>query len=364
MNNKIKLCKTDENSQFDKKHDFRNILTSMMKLIHVKLIPADRECVSDQHNKIIYQDEKNKILCNTFLPYDIFAIKDHKYSNKYMILLELPTSHPMTLCIYGYFVFFSPSGNVHKTMYICALISDFDCRNVEPSKKNMFIYDDNFIFLYTHRDARVFYIQFIKYDTFTSDDHAKIICEPSLYISDITGNIDNNNNNNQYVVIKKGFNCYIVINMNFYETCTESNKFFNYITYETNDYNDVIIDTISQKPDKFEGYPLKCINCNNQTYETLIKIDANMLYSCGYSFCKNCLIRYSKYNRQWICCKPSYKQTYGGETKIDICGKKLQSDNVCDNKHIGYNIVFNMKDTYAPPYIEGCEAIITTNNDI
>jgi hypothetical protein len=360
-----KSCEIDLyqiSTNYSEKLEKLSLLKYIIDTIEIKLYQKGYNDENTKYKKILYDDENQQIvlLNELLLDYNMLAIKDTKYNNKFLILFSL--KHYYTdYNIFGFIVYFNKECKILEKKIITSVITNYDNRNVTVNNKNIFMYDNHITFIYTHRDLRTFNIDFIKIQEETYENNIDIILKSCYYNNKYSGKIINTNNpryividtTNKYSDVKQKCNKYIIYDITSLKKITDIKAEINY--YDVDYYND-IIDKVVEKDEinEYDGYPLKCIKCNNKTTITDAIYDiseySNTYNHFGNSFCNKCMIRYSKSSNCWVCCKPIQYNN-----NINICCEKLSIENNCECTKVHCDVktefIIDVNSGLMPPYI-------------
>ena len=223
--------------------------------------------------------------------------------------------------VYGFFVFFDEFGNVAEKLYINQMIFSYDHRNANMSCSSVFLYDDHCLFIYKHRDTRNLIGNFRVFK-----DVDMIVYGAHYFPYGGTNFMLHGN----YFVMQDKDDKYKVINMYFDDK-------FTVIKYEN--YQDAPIIDHSSK--EFDGYPIFCGKCGEKGTSACAYYGLSYI-SLGNCFCTTCFIRFSKSDKEWICCRSM-------NHKPCFC---LLDGFQCHEEHdVNANVVMNFKKTYIPPYL-------------
>lgn len=337
------------------------LMIHMMSSLQLKLHTIDTTCTS----KYIFNDGVQKIELISRNA-NIFAIKDHKYTNKFLIIYTIIDGR-INEHLFGFVVYFDESGEVYDKKIITSSIAEYDSRNVRPNHNNLYLHDDKLIFLFIHRDTKTFFMKLVQFSPTTNSNKINIIFKSAMYCSSYGGTIIPTNNH-KYIVTEA--------NIGWQHENQSDDKFQKYIIYDitsiallndtkamferhfTDDYK-LITDIITFKDEdeisSFEGYPIKCIKCNNKTAIASANYNVDKyghnFASFGNSFCVNCMIKYSCKN--WNCCKALISSCFSAKQDITICEHILTEENnyECNKEHVNISITFDTEQTYIPPYL-------------
>lgn len=417
MENEIQFI--ENNNDFERTIFIKYIVDKMtIKLIQLSdTSNTINKTINFKNYNLLYKDNKYIIIKerNNFNNLIQCVIKDNKYENKYLILFTMD-SGCTTRYIYGYIVYFDDNNNINKQLYIKQHLFDYDWRDCWPSNENIYMYDDNILFLYTHRDTHTYFLKMCKIITYGQYDCVENMYITSLFDSSLYGNLVENelikqlpnelkqlqtimnlNNNDidtekeinkilsnmrniyshiknkQYVVINvikhenrnwinlnKDNKLYVVIDIGSFiieknrkSKLGDNRNILLFSTYATNDYNEII-----NKPEQiteiteYQGYPLKCIKCGAKTTKTII----NIVIKDGYSTT-------NVGNSYCHNCKLRYSQNDKVyycclpviiNNEIKICYNILNQTNnyQCDKNHENIEPEYIIQKSYYPPYLD------------
>jgi hypothetical protein len=365
------------------------LLKRIAHLISPRLCKIN-ELSETQKENVIYSDQiKNDaiVINDKSVSNYICAIKDKKYDNKYLIIYTLMESR-YTNYVFGFFVYFDNTPNSwsnfpRKYHFVSKSIMRLSHKCQIPSSNNTILYDD-VLFMCDHFcETRGSIFRFVKFDTSfdTRDEtYINLIWYDAKYSTQIIGEFVNNNDSPHLAIIEMHGRCqydlggwetqkfneqnkkFIIFDL---ESITKNSDKLNFTVYMTDDYEKCISQNLLVKKETkppliYDGYPLVCKKCNQETsnvFSEIQRMNYNS-YSCqtqsfGASFCKDCMIRFSLTKGQWMCCKPVIKNN-----EIYACENILTKDSmfVCEKEHKEYNedkikVECNVSRQISPPYL-------------
>lgn len=305
---------------------------SFIYILFQKIIITQHENTAPLNckSKIIYKDEKNIITCDTYteLFNDIYAIKDINNPNRFFVAFCYEVS-PYNAYIHGLIIYF----NSFENKINMGNVFEYDPRNEQPSNKNTFLCNQTLMMSLLQRNTRQYINQYLclSYNDGVCGyyiDHSEIDGKRTGIVNDRFLNFIYKNNDNKYIDL-------LSINV----SMIEKERIFNFDTY--NEIPNNIVDVSFYYND---GYPYHCIKCKRLTCFSAVKSKQDG-YSLGNSLCDKCMIRYSKTDKKWICCKLKTPIMTSARDFINMCNNTIDDENneCCDNHD--ETIKFEIKET-------------------
>ena len=303
-----------------------------------------------QKENIIYIDDEYAIIGNKNMVHNLCAVKDTKYNNKYLIVYTL--YHCSRNEVYCFIVYFNDSWP-HTRKYITQSIMNLSTKSSTPNSQNLYFHDDVLLMCDKFTEMQNFIFRFTKFsENYDSrcESYENVLWSNAQYSTPLRGNVLFDLQFSHLVTIEmtskntydlcgwetQKFNQqnkkYVIIDM---LSVTKNNDNVMFTTYPTDDYLSVLptIVHVDKKMDTYDGYPLVCIKCKQDTSFVIAELYGDCKFShtscsLGHSFCKQCMIRYSLTNSSWVCCRSKLK-----DGNMYICENKINDTFVCDLEH-------------------------------
>ena len=310
--------------------------------LKIKKYNYDDQIIKDNKN-IIFSNSETIITCeNIFNLSDILVVQDIINKNRYLFVVSYHNK-TYTMEAGGMIIYFNDDNKIYLQKILNKyILTSYDDRNGYLTSKKIFFRNQFIICVTNNRDNYhiLLYITELNYNDniinngyIFSDTISSMFYKPILYnnkllsvsdtclidISSIIFDIDKKN-----------------ISMDKYELQSKEliSKFLENFSGDNYD--------IKYRDD----YPINCIKCNQLT--SIIMSHSYLTMSMGNSFCTNCLIRFSKSENKWKCCKSINK---------NYCFNDLDSNYECNNKHEECKYIFDLNRTFKFPF-KNCGILI------
>ena len=272
----------------------------------------------------IYSDDNVTLVCSRIYGLSkVIAIPDQMNANRFLITVSYMNTHSYMCEVGGIIAYFDNENQLQSKIIINRLIGTYDDRNGRISIKNTFFRNQFLVIVMCHRDNRKVILEITEFNYDDTCIHQTTIytdIKCDRYSHDTTIHL-----NKLIHVAPK-----IYLDMSSIKFHTEK-KELSIDKYNTNTLEEFLATFDGKNYDEQfnDGYPLKCIKCNNK----LSRITAYYMYcitQCGSGVCESCLIRFSKTEGRWKCCQMVQN---GTNTNYVDCYGNLNGDNQCTNDH-------------------------------
>lgn len=303
----------------------------------------------------------------------MYAVHDPMDHRRFFIGIVFGGSNTSSL-ISGLFVYFDDNGSVSLKNIVNSILCNYEYRNGIIDEKNTFLYNQTLLMHEVHRDSNNYIITICCFGYENdellgkSTEHTQI---KSSFYSINASSIQNkrwllcNDKMGDQYIIDLGSVCIINEDKDTYSVYSNKNYIY-YSLYHANraeNIDDVISKLESTTPENAydNGYPMNCVKCRNQLNIAWLYI-GNSHQALGSGYCPECMIRYSKTNKAWLCCK--YIEIDEYYHNIKCCSNILNTENgyVCEIPHciIDGKYTNNKNSSKYKPYKESININIDT----
>jgi len=257
--------------------------------------------------KIMHETTTSMLVMKNDIKYkDIIVLQDGKHNNRYFVGVSF---HDFS-CSYvmaGMFLYFGNNGQ--SKVEVCTdIVMEYDWRN---GKVWGHLYNQSLVFAFQSRDYNDLRFQI------NCLNHQDMIIAQSYYTSSIQPRFARDietQGRHMVVTTKDQEKLYVDLGSVKVEN---DNILLSYSTKES-----------THKEEEYgNGYPENCVKCGSKTHNAIFET-SDVRFNLGDSFCKECMIRYSKSEQSWKC---SEIHTSGRR----LCCKRLDASTnyTCNEKH-------------------------------
>jgi hypothetical protein len=314
--------------------DFYSLWKIISNLFTFRKEPAlDLDPTKNEY--VIYQSDEYRIVSNHSWQHGkMFAVQDGFQLNRYFIGFTYWSEY--TNChICGMIVYFDSTGVMVEKNILESIVCKFDSRNGCIDESKAFFYKRSLLFYQVHRDIRELML-FVNLLSYSDTIHYKSTIYTQIKANQICSK-------KRFIHIKTDANLLIDLHSLTFVKNEKKDTLFNSNGHLLLDYYKINHESESEVDDfikintdeelDFEGYPLKCVNCLHLTKMGVYCCD-NFTIGLGNSYCPRCVMRFSKSDNSWICCKLTSKADDDDNENYyaNICSCKLNPSNnyICE----------------------------------